>query len=267
MPGAGGFKAVDYLYKVAPQDGTHLGAVAQQLALTLLVDDKMGIDPRHFSYLGRVVSMVDVAVALPKSGLTSFEDARKREVTVGAGQSTSTSAIYARALNVYAGSRFKIVTGYSGTAEIQLAAERGEVDVNGGESLPAIIVQYPEWLQGKAVLLYQSGLTRYSMLPQVPTMTELATSDEGQARSWRVLAGTSEIGRSILIPPDVPAERVAALRTAFQAMIKDPQFIATTEKRKLMIDGATGEQMDAVTRDTMKLPKDTIDALRRVMQN
>ena len=158
MPGAGGFKAVDYLYKVAPQDGTHLGAVAQQLAMTLLVDDKMGIDPRRFSYLGRLVSMVDVAVALPKSGITSFEDARKREVTVGAGQSTSTSAIYARALNVYAGSRFKIVTGYSGTAEIQLAAERGEVDVNGGESLPAIIVQYPEWLQGKAVLLYQNGL-------------------------------------------------------------------------------------------------------------
>ena len=162
MPGAGGFKAVDYLYKVAPKDGTHLGAVAQQLAMTLLVDDKMGIDPRRFSYLGRLTSMVDVAVALPKSGLTSFEDARKREVTVGAGQSTSTSAIYARALNAYAGSRFKIVTGYSGTAEIQLAAERGEVDVNGGKSLPAIIVQYPEWLQGKAVLLYQNGLKRYS---------------------------------------------------------------------------------------------------------
>lgn len=266
MPGAGGFKAVDYLYKVAPQDGTHLGAVAQQLALTLLVDDKMGIDPRRFNYLGRLVSMVDVAVALPRSGLTSFADARKREVTVGAGQSTSTSAIYARALNAYAGSRFKIVTGYSGTAEIQLAVERGEVDVNGGESLPAIIVQYPEWLQGKAVLLYQNGLKRFSMLPQVPTMTELVASDEGRT-VMRALAGTAEIGRSILVPPGVPPERVAALRTAFQAMLKDPQFIATTEKRKLMIDGATGEQMDAVTRDTMKLPKDTVDALRRVMQN
>ena len=263
MPGAGGFKAVDYMYRVAPQDGTHLGALPQQLALTLLVDDKMGIDPRRFSYLGRLTSMVDVAVALPKSGLKSFEDARKREVTVGAGNSTSTSAVYARALNAYAGSRFKIVTGYSGTAEIQLAAERGEVDVNGGESLPAIIVQYPEWLQGKAVLLYQSGLKRYSMLPQVPTMSELSSGEEGRA-VMSALAGTSEIGRSILVPPGVPPERVAALRTAFQAMLKDPQFIATTEKRKLMIDGATGEQMDAVTRDTMKLPKDTVEALKRL---
>jgi tripartite-type tricarboxylate transporter receptor subunit TctC len=203
MPGAGGFKAVDYLYRVAPQDGTYLGAVAQQLALTLLVDDKMGIDPRRFTYLGRLVSMVDVAVALPKSGLKSFDDTRKREVTVGAGQSTSTSAIYARALNAYAGSKFKIVTGYSGTAEIQLAAERGEVDVNGGESLPAIIVQYPEWLEGKAILLYQNGVKRYSMLPNTPTMTELATSEEGK-RVMGVLAGTAEIGRSILTTPGVP---------------------------------------------------------------
>jgi tripartite-type tricarboxylate transporter receptor subunit TctC len=265
MPGAGGFKAVDYLYKVAPQDGTHLGSTPQQLAMTLLANDKMGIDPTRFSYLGRLVSMVDVAVALPKSGLKSFDDTRKREVTVGAGQATSTSAIYARALNVYAGSRFKIITGYSGTAEILLAAERGEVDVNGGESLPTIIVQNPEWLQGKAVLLFQSGLKRHAQLPKVPTMTELATSDEGK-RVMGVLAGTAEIGRAILTTPGVPPERLAALRKAFQAMLKDPDFIAATQKRKVMVDGATGEQLDATTRETMKLPKEVVAALRRVMQ-
>ncbi|MPZ38390.1 MAG: hypothetical protein GEU95_10025 [Rhizobiales bacterium] len=265
MPGAGGFKAVDYLYKVAPQDGTQLGSTPQQLAMTLLVDDKMGIDPRRFSYLGRLVSMVDVAVALPKSGIKSFEDTRKREITVGAGQATSTSAIYARALNAYAGSRFKVITGYSGTKEIELALERGEVDVNGGESLPTIIVQNPEWLQGKATLLFQSGLKRHAQLPKVPTMTELATNDEGK-RVMGVLAGTAEIGRSILTTPGVPSERLAALRTAFQAMLRDPEFIAATQKRKVMIDGATGEQLDATTRDTMKLPKDIIEALRRVMQ-
>ncbi len=266
MPGAGGLKAVDYLYKVAPQDGTHLGSVPQQLAMTLLVNDKLGIDPRRFNYLGRIVSMVDVAVAMPKSGVTSFDDARKRDVTVGAGQATSTSAIYARALNVYAGSRFKIVTGYSGTAEILLAAERGEFDVNGGESLPTIIVQNPDWLKGKAVLLFQSGLKRHAQLPKVPTMTELATSDEGK-KVMGVLAGTAEVGRSILTTPGVPPERLAALRTAFQAMLKDPEFVAATDKRKVMVDPATGEQVEAITRDTMKLPKDTVDALKRVMQN
>jgi tripartite-type tricarboxylate transporter receptor subunit TctC len=266
MPGAGGFKAVDYLYRVAPQDGTYLGSVAQQLAMNVLVDDKMGIDATRFNYLGRLVSMVDVAVALPKSGITSFADARKREITVGAGQATSTSAIYARALNAYAGSRFKIITGYSGTTEIQLAVERGEVDVNGGESLPTIIVQHPDWLQGKAVLLYQNGLKRFAQLPQVPTMTELVTTDEGRM-VMNVLAGTAEVGRAILTTPGVPADRLAALRTAFQAMLKDPQFVAATQKRQLMVDGAPGEQVDTVARDTMKLPKDIVEALRRVLQN
>jgi tripartite-type tricarboxylate transporter receptor subunit TctC len=266
MPGGGGFKAIDYLYRVAPKDGTYLGSTAQQLAMNLLVDDKMKIDPTRFNYLGRLTSMVDVAVALPKSGIKSFEDARRREVTVGAGQATSTSAIFARALNVYAGARFKIVTGYSGTNDIQLAVERGEVDVNGGESLPTIIVQHPDWLQGKAVLLYQNGLKRFAQLPQVPTMTELVTSDEGRMVT-RVLAGTAEVGRSILTTPDVPPERVKALRAAFAAMVKDPQFVAMAEKRKIMIDPGTSDQIDAVTRETMNLPKDTVQALRKLLKN
>jgi tripartite-type tricarboxylate transporter receptor subunit TctC len=265
MPGAGGLKAAEYLYKVAPQDGTHLGSVAQQLAMTLLVDEKSGIDPTRFKYLGRLVSMVDVAIAMPKSGITSFEDARKREVTVGAGQASSTSALYARALNAYAGSRFKIITGYSGTAEIQLAVERGEVEVNGGESLPTILVQNPDWLQGKAVLLYQNGLQRFSQLPQVPTMTELASSDEGRM-VMRVLAGTAEVGRSILTTPGVPEARLAALRNAFQQMVKDPDFLAATAKRNLMIDPAGGEPLDAISAQTMSLPKPTVEALRKLLK-
>ena len=83
----------------------------------------------------------------------------------------------------------------------------------------------------------------------------------------RVLAGTAEVGRSIMTTPGVPAERLAALRTAFQAMLKDPQFIAATEKRRLMIAPAPGEQVDAVTRETMNLPKEVVEALRRVLQN
>jgi tripartite-type tricarboxylate transporter receptor subunit TctC len=275
MPGAGGFKAIEYLYKVAPQDGTHLGSVAQQLAMTVLVDEKLGIDATRFNYLGRLTAMIDTAVALPKSGITSFEDARKREITVGAGQSTSTSALYARALNTYAGSRFKIVTGYSGTAEIQLAVERGEVEVNGGESLPTVQVHNPDWLQGKAVFLYQNGLKRASRLPQVPTMAELVSVDERRQVEGRqvegrqvmgALAGTAEIGRSILTTPGVPQERLAALRAAFQRMLADPDFLAAVAKRNVMIEPATGEAMDAVTTETMGLPKSTIEALRTLLK-
>ena len=269
MPGAGGFKAIEYLYKVAPQDGTHLGSVAQQMAMTALVDEKLGIDPTKLNYLGRLTAMIDIAVALPKSGITSFEDARKREIAVGAGQSTSTSALYARALNTYAGSRFKIVTGYSGTAEIQLAVERGEVDVNGGESLPTVLVHNPDWVQGKAVFLYQNGLKRASQLPQVPTMAELVTDERRQVEGRQVmgaLAGTAEIGRAILTTPGVPSERLGALRAAFQRMVADPDFLAAMAKRNVMIEPATGEAMDAVTSETMALPKSTIEALRTLLK-
>jgi tripartite-type tricarboxylate transporter receptor subunit TctC len=270
MPGAGGFKAIEYLYKVAPQDGTHLGSVAQQMAMTALVDEKLGIDPTKLNYLGRLTAMIDIAVALPKSGITSFEDARKREITVGAGQSTSTSALYARALNTYAGSRFKIVTGYSGTAEIQLAVERGEVEVNGGESLPTILVHNPEWVQGKAVFLYQNGLKRASQLPQVPTMAELVSGDDKRQVEGRqvmgALAGTAEIGRAILTTPGVPAERLGALRAAFQRMVADPDFLAAMAKRNVMIEPATGEALDAVTSQTMGLPQSTIEALRTLLK-
>src|SRR5262245_57735627 len=265
MPGAGGFKAIEYLYKVAPQDGTYLGSVAQQMAMTLLIDEKREVDPTRFNYLGRLTAMIDVAIALPKSGITSFEDARRREITVGAGQASSTSALYARALNVYAGSRFKIITGYSGTAEIQLAVERGEVEVNGGESLPTILVQNPDWLHGKAVLLYQNGLKRFAQLPQVPTMTELATSDEGR-QVMGVLAGTAEIGRAILTTPGVPQERLAALRTAFQRMAADPEFIAAGTKRNVMLDPALGEALDAINVKTMTLPRPTVEVLRKLLR-
>jgi tripartite-type tricarboxylate transporter receptor subunit TctC len=243
--------------------------------MTVLVDEKLGIDATRFNYLGRLTAMIDTAVALPKSGITSFEDARKREITVGAGQSTSTSALYARALNTYAGSRFKIVTGYSGTAEIQLAVERGEVEVNGGESLPTVQVHNPDWLQGKAVFLYQNGLKRASRLPQVPTMAELVSVDERRQVEGRqvegrqvmgALAGTAEIGRSILTTPGVPQERLAALRAAFQRMLADPDLLAAVAKRNVMIEPATGEAMDAVTTETMGLPKSTIEALRTLLK-
>jgi tripartite-type tricarboxylate transporter receptor subunit TctC len=265
MPGAGGFKAIDYLYKLAPKDGTHLGSVAQQLAMTLLVDNKLGIDPTRFSYLGRIASNIDIAVALPRTGVKSFEDARKRELTVGAGTASSTSAVFARALNTYAGAKFKIITGYRGTAEVQLAVERGEVDVMGSESLAVVLASHPDWLRGKAAILYQSTLQRFPLISQVPTMVELATSDEGR-KVMSVLAGTAEIGRSILTTPDVPPERLKALRTAFQAMVKDPQFLDAVTKRKIMVDPATGERMDEVTRNTMKLPKEVVEALRRLMK-
>lgn len=265
MPGGGSLKAVLYLYQVAPQDGTYLGSVSQQFASNAVTDEKNKMDVARFHYLGRFTSNIDVGVALPQAGIKTFEEARKRQVVVGA-ENGSMSLIYAQALNTYGGAKLKIVKGYNGSADIQLAAERGEVDVNGSYSLPAVLVSHPDWVRdGTANILYQNALKRFPQLPQVPTLSELMLTDEGRTVA-HVVAGMAEIGRSILTTPGVPEERLAALRTAFQEMLKDPDFIAACAKRNLMLDPASGQEMDAINQETMSLPKPIVEALRTLLK-
>jgi tripartite-type tricarboxylate transporter receptor subunit TctC len=265
MPGGGSLKAALYLYQVAPQDGTYLGSVSQQIAANAVTDDKNKMDVTRFRYIGRFTSNIDVGVALPQANIKTFEDARKRQVVVGAEQG-SMSLIYAQALNNYGGGKLKIVKGYTGSADIQLAAERGEVDINGSFSLPAVLVAHPDWVRdGTAAILYQNALKRAPQIPQVPTLSELMLTDEGRTIA-RVVAGMAEIGRSILVTPGVPAERVAALRAAFQDMLKDPNFIAACTQRNLTLDPGTGEDMDTITQDTMSLPRPTVDALSALLK-
>jgi tripartite-type tricarboxylate transporter receptor subunit TctC len=265
MPGGGSLKAVLYLYQVAPQDGTYLGSVSQQFAANAVTDEKNKMDVARFHYLGRFTSNIDVGVALPQAGIKSFEEARKRQIVVGA-ENGSMSLLYAQALNTYGGAKLKIVKGYNGSADIQLAAERGEVDVNGSYSLPAVLVSHPDWVRdGTAAILYQNALKRFPQLPQVPTLSELMLTDEGRTVA-HVVAGMAEIGRSILTTPGVPEERLAALRTAFQEMLKDPDFIAACAKRNLMLDPASGQDMDAINQETMNLPKPIVEALRTLLK-
>jgi len=265
MPGGGSLRAILYLYQVAPQDGTYLGSVSQQLAANAVTDEKNKVDVTRFRYLGRFTSNIDVGVALPQAHIKTFEDARKRLVVVGA-ENGSMSLIYAQALNTYGGAKLKIVKGYSGSADIQLAAERGEVDVNGSFSLPAVLVAHPDWVRdGTAVILYQNALKRFPQLPQVPTLSELMLNDEGRTVA-HVVAGMAEIGRSILTTPGVPEERLAALRTAFQDMLKDPDFLAACATRNLMLDPASGQDMDAINQETMNLPKPIVEALRTLLK-
>jgi tripartite-type tricarboxylate transporter receptor subunit TctC len=254
MPGAGSFKAVNYLYEVAPKDGTYFGSVAQTLAVDAATDEKSRVDATTLPYLGRFTTNIDVGAAPKRARIASFEDARKRELSIGTSGGGSTTVVYPLALNAYADAKFKLVKGYKGTAEIMLAAERGEVDVVAAVGIPGLLASHPEWMKGEGVILYQNALKRHPLLPNVPTLPELALSDEGRA-VLRVIAGTAEIGRSILTTPGVPPERLAALRTAFQEMLKDPAFLAACEKRNITIEPATGEEMDAITRETTRMPK------------
>jgi tripartite-type tricarboxylate transporter receptor subunit TctC len=257
MPGAGSFAAAKYIANVAPQDGTVLASLAQTFALDSAVGGSGKTNAAEFHYVGRVTTNIDVGVARASSGIKSIADVRAKQYTVGASGRGSTTDIYAEALNAYGGTRFKIVLGYKGTSEILLATERGEVDIDGAYGLPGMLASHPDWIKGGATLLFQAALKRSPLLPDVPTLGKLAVSDEGNA-ILGAIASTAEIGRSIISGPGVPAERLTALRKAFAQMVKAPDFVAACDKRHLMLDPASGENMDAIVKQTFALPKPTL---------
>ena len=180
MPGAGSFVAAKYIYDVAPKDGTVFGSLAQTLALDSMTNTNAKLDVAKMPYIGRVVTNIDTGAALRKSGIKSFEDVRAKQYKVGASGGGSTTVLFPTALNTYAGAKFKLVRGYSGTIDILLAMERGEVDIVGAYGLPGILVSHPGWVRkGEATILYQASLKRHRLLPNVPTLPELATVRRG----------------------------------------------------------------------------------------
>jgi len=254
MPGAGSFVAAKYLAEVAPKDGTVLGSLAQTFPLDSAVGGSGKANAATFHYLGRVTTNIDVGAALTSVGIKSIEDVRTKQYTVGASGGGSTTVVYPVALNAYGGTKFKIVRGYKGTNDILLAMERGEVDIVGAYGLPGMLVSHPGWVdKGEASIIYQAALKRHRLLPNVPTLPELGSSDEGKA-VLRAIASTAEIGRSIIAGPGMPADRLAALRAAFSDMLKDPDFVAACDQRHFMVDPGSGEDMDAIVKETFALP-------------
>ncbi len=266
MPGGGSFVAAKFMYEAAPKDGTVFGSLAQTLALDSMTNMTIKLDATKFSYLGRVVTNIDTGVALPKSGIKSFEDVRAKQYVVGTSGGGSTTVLFPSALNAYGGAKFKLVRGYSGTTDIVLAMERGEVDIVGAYGLPGILVSQPGWIhRDEATFLYQAALKRHRLIPNVPTLPELAVNDEGRV-VLHAAASTGEFGRSILTTPGVPPERLAVLRTAFAAMLKDADFLAAAEKRNMMVDPGSGEEMDALVRDTLRLPPEVAIKIGKMME-
>jgi tripartite-type tricarboxylate transporter receptor subunit TctC len=264
MPGAGSYVAAKYMAEVAPKDGTVLGSLSQTLALDSAVGSA-GINAATFHYIGRATTNIDTGAALKSVGIKSIADARTRQYTVGASGGGSSTEIYPLALNAYGGTKFKIVRGYKGTNDILLAMERGEVDIVGAYGLPGMLVAHPGWIdKGEATIIYQAALKRHRLLPEVPTLPELALDDEGRV-VLRAIASTAEIGRSIISGPDVPPERLAALRAAFTEMLTDPVFVAACDERHFMIDDGSGADMDTIVHDTFQLSADIRGKIRDLL--
>ena len=256
MDGAGSFVAAKYLYNVAPQDGTTFGSLAQTLPLDWAMSDQhRDLDASRMPYIGRLLANIELGMGLPGAAFTSFEDARQRQIVVGATGASTPGFLLPTALNRYSGAKFKIVSGYKGSNDVLLAAERKEVELIGAIGLATIMVRNPGWVtQRQAPIMYQLALSRNELLPHVPALAELGQTDEGRD-VLRALASSSDIGRSIITTPNVPRDRLVSLRSAFDAMMADPEFMRSMESRKIPLSPLRGEEVDRISRETLATPK------------
>jgi tripartite-type tricarboxylate transporter receptor subunit TctC len=246
MPGAGGIKAANYLATIAPRDGTSLHMIMSNMMSSEAVGAQgVQFDARKFFWIGNTTSTPNVTVAWYKSGVTAIEQVKTRELIVGAPGGTL-GVVYATAMNGLLGTKFKIVTGYPGGNEVNLAMERGEIDGRASNSWASWKSTKPDWVaEKKIVVLVQVGLKRAPDLPDVPLLLELAGNDMDR-QVLTFLSADTAIARSLVASPDTPPERVTALRRAFDATMKDPDFLAEAEKTKMDIVPLSGEESQKI---------------------
>jgi tripartite-type tricarboxylate transporter receptor subunit TctC len=267
MPGAGGLRAARNLATVAAKDGTTLGMLAQTLPFDTLLGYTPDVDAGRFGWIGRAAMNVEVGVAFAKSGVTSIEDARKREVPTAGTGGTAASTVVPFLLNKLAGTRFQLIAGYKSANEALVTMERGEVDMVGAIGLSTIMARHAARLKdGSIRIIYQSALTRHQDIPTIPTIGELGSGADERV-ILDVFASGAAIGRALTAPPDVPAERVAALRRALVATLADPELVALSKKGNLPLEPGSGEELEGIVRKVLATPRPIADKAKQVLES
>lgn len=254
MTGAGSRIAAAFVHGVAPKDGTAMGIADQSIPLEQALGDAgVKFDSREFNWIGNPNADNNVLSTWHTSPVKTLEDAKKIEVTMGA-TGYNTSSQYPTVLNATAGTKFKVILGYPGGNEINLAMERGEVGGRGSNAWASFKSTRPDWIkENKINILVQIGLRKAPDLPNVPLLMETATNDVDRA-ALRLLSAPTTIGRPFFAPPNVPADRVKALRAAFDAMIKDKAFLDEAQKLNLDIDPVSGEELQKIVAEIIDAP-------------
>lgn len=267
MPTAGGVAAERYLLDAAPRDGTVLGVPTESVAFDTVLGYSADIDAGKFQWLGRLATNVELGVASAKSGTGSIADLRAHAISIGGTGGTADSTVIPFLLNKLGGTKFKLISGYRSAHESMLAMQRGEIDAVGGIGLGTLELGFANQLKdGSLRILYQSGLGRHSDIPDVPNIAEFGRSEEEKG-ILRLFTSSSAIGRSLVAPPGVPADHVAALRQAMTGMLADPTMRAFASAHNIKIDPASATEIEAIVRDVLKTPKPLADASRAVLDS
>lgn len=261
MTGAGGLVMVNHLANVAPKDGTVAMIAPINIVQDGLLNPIAKYDPRNFEWVGRMMELVQLALASEKSGMNSLEDARKRTVSAGGSGATNPTVLSWRVLNLLAGTRFNVVSGYKGLPDSQLAWERGEID--------AVMVNW-ETVEERFQEPLKSGrikaLFAYAgrSLPEItgyPLLTDFGRNDVEKA-FLRIYTVGAEIGRSVALAKGVPADRLAVWRGGFDRMLADPEFAADAAKRRLRFDPLRSGEISDIVHRSLDISTDTLAGVK-----
>jgi tripartite-type tricarboxylate transporter receptor subunit TctC len=265
MPAAGGLAAMNYLFQVAPKDGTVFATVQNPNPFVPLFGEPQArFDALKFTYLGSANSEVAIAFVWKTSPVKTMADAMTREATMGTTGGGSTSAFQARAMNVFTGTKFKVITGYLGSTEAFLAVERGEVEGYPSIFWTTLKATKPEWLRDNSiVMLTQLALEKHPDLPNVPLILDLAKTPEDRAALELMLASQLP-GRPYLAPPGLSEDRAKALQDAFMATMADPKFLEIAKKRDLEIQPKSGPEVQEFIARIYQTPKAIVDKVNAV---
>ena len=263
MEGAGSLRAANYLFNAAPKDGSVIGMFSRGMAMEPLIGTShTQFESRKFSWLGSGTNEVSTCVTWHDSPVKTWADALKTPFTVGGEGSGSDPDIFATVVHNVFGVKLRLVSGYPGSAEVALAIERREVDGRCGWSYSSLMQQRPEWVPKKLVnILVQLALAKSPELPDVPLITDFATTDR-ERQILRLVFSRQAMARPFTAPPGIPAERKQALRAAFDATMQDPEFLAEAKQRRLEVNPVSGAEIDKLIEELYATPKDIVSEVR-----
>ena len=263
MPGAGSLTLANHLFNNAPKAGTVIGMFSRNIpAQVMLGLNNAMLDPREFTWIGSPESSIRICAVMTSAGIGSVEDLMMKEAVMGG--SGSASSFMPVVMNQIAETKFKVIDGYQSAAEIYLAMQRGEVDGICGtyESVSRDAANLLK--EGKLKILFNTEAKRSSLLKGAPSIQEYV-KDARNRQLLNFINSSTELGRPIAAPPNLPADRTAALRKAFKDTMADPAFIRDAEKQTLDIDVTSGEEIAGLIRNLYEIPKDIVDEANKLM--
>jgi tripartite-type tricarboxylate transporter receptor subunit TctC len=268
MPGASGVIASNYLYNVAPQDGTVLGAIVQLNPLNYMFKDPgVRFDPGKFHWIGNPTSSVNVYAVWHTVQAKSVADILKAPILFGSATRTGSGGADVLLVNNVLGTKFQLVTGYKGGSDIDLAIERGEVQGRAAQSWSGWKLTKPDWVrEGKIKVLMQMGLARDKDLPDVPLVTEVAQTEE-QKMILGIFSSSVGLGRPLVVGPGVPADRVQILRDAFRKTMADPEYLEEAKKANFEVSPIYGEQLQEIVSRMLTTPEAVVKKAKEAVSS